>query len=420
MAERFNSAEVAYYFERFGFRPRQIGTNPHHDLGIIVVIPSYKEPGLPAALDSLWSAERPDCAVEIIVVINSSEGEAPDVLAANARSYAESLAFIQQHQDPRFQIHLLNCPDLPLKKAGVGLARKIGMDEALRRFDSLNTSKGVIACFDADCLCDPNYFRAIENWFADPAKTGCAIYFEHPLAGPEPPAIYEAIQLYELHLRCHLQGLRLAGFPHAFHTIGSSMAVRADVYRKQGGMNKRQAGEDFYFLHKIIPLGGFGDLVETRVIASPRSSNRVPFGTGRAVGDYLAGRPLTTYARQSYLDLRDLFRAVESIHAQNQLPALPASITAFLVQEQFELALKELRTNSATLINFRKRFFTWFDGFQAMKFLHFARDNFYPNQPVQLESSALHKLMTGDDLPAQPMDQLLRFRAWERSHPRFL
>ena len=33
---------------------------------------------------------------------------------------------------------------------GVGLARKIGMDEACYRFHKVRRSRGIIACFDAD------------------------------------------------------------------------------------------------------------------------------------------------------------------------------------------------------------------------------------------------------------------------------
>ena len=41
------------------------------------------------------------------------------------------------------------------------------------------------------------------------------------------------------------------GYPDSIYTIGSAFAVRAEAYMKQGGMNRRQAGEDFYFLYKL-------------------------------------------------------------------------------------------------------------------------------------------------------------------------
>jgi len=39
--------------------------------------------------------------------------------------------------------------------------------------------------------------------------------------------VYGAIAAYELHLRYYVQALRYAGFPHAHHTVGSCLAVRA-------------------------------------------------------------------------------------------------------------------------------------------------------------------------------------------------
>ena len=41
---------------------------------------------------------------------------------------------------------------------GVGLARKTGMDEAVRRFDIINNPEGVILSLDADCTVEHNYF----------------------------------------------------------------------------------------------------------------------------------------------------------------------------------------------------------------------------------------------------------------------
>ncbi|MEZ4848575.1 MAG: hypothetical protein R3B93_08135 [Bacteroidia bacterium] len=76
---------------------------------------------------------------------------------------------------------------------------------------------------------------------------------------------------------------------HAFHCVGSSMAVRSIAYQKRGGMNRRKAGEDFYFLQKFIAEGTLAELSTTKVIPSPRASEKVPFGTGRAIKK-LAGK----------------------------------------------------------------------------------------------------------------------------------
>ncbi len=258
---RRHAISVEHYFKRFGFCERQIPAPPHPDLGLVVVIPCFNEPDLSASLESLRACDRPGCTTEVIVVVNSRAGSSTDILARNEATLQETARWISLKSDPKLTFHLLRFPELPRKQGGVGLARKIGMDEALRRFGDVGRPRGAIVCFDADCVCDRNYLTSIEEHFRrHPRSPGCSIYFEHPLVGPFQPQVYTAITLYELHLRYYVQALRWAGFPYAYHTIGSSMAARADAYQRQGGMNKRQAGEDFYFLQKIVSLGGFTEL----------------------------------------------------------------------------------------------------------------------------------------------------------------
>jgi hypothetical protein len=210
------------------------------------------------------------------------------------------------------------------------------------------------------------------------------------------------------------------------------MAVRAGAYQKQGGMNKRQAGEDFYFLHKIIPLGGFTNLNTTRVIPSPRASDRVPFGTGRAVGTYLAGEPLSTYPLAAFRDLEVLFASVDRLTGDADCTArkgfrdggtflrgagesFSPALREFLDKEDFDQALAEMTSNSASRGAFRKRFNAWFDGFRTMKFVHHARDYFYGPGRIEQEPAGL-LAWRGVPLRGAPsLRQLLqRFRELDR------
>ncbi|HXT40817.1 MAG TPA: hypothetical protein VN887_12460 [Candidatus Angelobacter sp.] len=388
--------ETEYYFQRFGFCQRQIPAAPRSELGIVVVIPCYNEPDLIGCLESLWRCERPGCSVEVILVVNSPAGCAGEAVAQNRATRKDADEWIGRHRDPDLEFHPVHFPELPPKQAGVGLARKIGMDEALRRFDEIGRMDGIIAGFDADCRCERNYLTAIEGHFWNGRLSpGCSIYFEHPLSGPFTPEVYEAVAAYELHLRYYVQALRFAGFPHAYHTVGSCMAVRAGAYRKQGGMNKRKAGEDFYFLHKIIPLGGFSDLTGTTVHPSPRPSDRVPFGTGMAVSRFLIERKIKTYPLEAFFDLKLLFDHVEENCRAGKVGNIgvtkefPAPVRSFLEQQRFGVALAEMRANTASAAAFQKRFFLWFDGFRAMKFIHHARDHFYGPGSVEEQAGRL-------------------------------
>jgi hypothetical protein len=166
------------------------------------------------------------------------------------------------------------------------------------------------------------------------------------------------------------------------------MAVRARAYMDQGGMNRRQAGEDFYFLHKLIPLGGFIELNSTAVYPSPRPSNRVPFGTGRAVSEWLQKPGTRTYPLQAFDDLRVFLQSVPALQRSIVEP-MPESIRTFLAEQNFDETLYEIRKHTTTPAAFTKRFFRWFDGFRAMKFVHNARDGFYGDEDIAIAAGKL-------------------------------
>src|SRR5580765_8155479 len=154
--------ETDLYFRRFGYCARLIPAPPEPDLGIVVVIPCFNEPDLIGSLESLWLCERPECSVEVMVVVNSPDGCAEEIRCQTQATLKIGAEWIAQHRDERLTFHTLPFPGLPAKQAGVGLARKIGMDEALWRFDDVGRTEGIIAGYDADCRCETNYLTALE------------------------------------------------------------------------------------------------------------------------------------------------------------------------------------------------------------------------------------------------------------------
>ncbi len=382
------------YLHKYAKRLRLIRERPHPDLGLVVVIPSACEAHLDSALNALYSCELPDCAVEIIIVVNGAENTGPECSARNKKSLELCERWKQQHDRPEFKVFAIAELELPPRRAGVGLARKIGMDEAVRRFEDLNRHEGIIACFDADSTCAPNYLRALHWHFHEHPKTpGCSIRFAHPTFGTEySPHHYLGISYYELHLRYYNQALRACGFPHAYHTVGSSMAVRSSAYQKQGGMNTRKAGEDFYFLHKIIALGHFTELNDTLIIPSARSSDRVPFGTGRSIGDFIkkGQSSFFTYNLQAFKYLHLFFKQLPEFYILEEAKleklggVLPYILLDFLSAYFFEERIAEIKANSRGFHSFEKRFYRWFNAFMVLKFVHFVRDNAHPNTRVEL------------------------------------
>jgi hypothetical protein len=401
------------YSKRFGFIQPTIIEKPNNNLGLIVVIPCHYEPNIEKCLNSILKCKLPPISVEVIVVINASENAEKNVIEQNKITAAHVRDFSERYSTTQFRFFLIEQNSLPHKLAGVGLARKIGMDEAASRFSAVKNTQGIILCYDADCTCKENYLVEAYHFFCEHSSCNAAsVYFEHPLYGKEfNVEVYEAITAYELHLRYYRQALLFTGFPFANHTIGSCMAVRAGAYMLQGGMNKRKAGEDFYFLHKHIPLGNFGEINTTCVYPSPRSSNRVPFGTGRAVGEYLKkSSSYFTYNLNSFIDLQFFFLCVKAFNFSYK--NFPATLKAFVTEQEWNEKINEFRKNSASDNVLLHRFWCWFDAFKILKFVHFTRDNFYADIPIKDASVALlHKKGIKTEMAEDIKYLLVKYRA---------
>jgi glycosyltransferase involved in cell wall biosynthesis len=424
------------YLLKAGLREALVEPAPHPGLKISVTIPVYNESGLERCLDSLFqcgsgrsgSGVHADAGfhAEVLVFINAPADSPAEILQQNQATLEEARRWIAEHPHPFIDFHVWLDHSFGKKEAGVGTSRKILMDEAVRRFNTLERPGGIIASLDADAVVRPDYLEALVDHFGSGSAggsaggfeggssggpsggslpDGCSIRFEHPLteseaSGPEKygPGVYGAITQYELHLRYYIQSIRFTGYPYAYQTVGSAFAVRADIYCKEGGMNRRQAGEDFYFIQKVAQRGNFSQCNATCVVPSPRPSDRVPFGTGAMVRHLHTGEGvLKTYNQQPFGMLRNFFRLINhpDFHSgYSPLPEdLPLPLSAFLEQQQFEAALKEIRANSASMEALRNRFWRWFNMFRIMKFLHFSRERGYPDIPVgEAASELLRKL----------------------------
>lgn len=397
----------------------KIKESPAKDLSMIVVIPSYNEPDLLDSLKSLAECNKAQGSVEVIVVFNAAENADGKILNLHEESCKSCKSWTEKHSPNWLKFHFLMENDLSKKHAGVGLARKIGMDEAAQRLFDVGNAIAPIVCFDADSRCESNYLLEVESHFQNnPSISACSIYFEHPLSGSDfPKEVYEAIQYYELHLRYYKQALQFANAPFAFHTIGSSMAVRAKDYCRQGGMNKRKAGEDFYFLQKFIELGTYSEINTTTVYPSPRSSNRVPFGTGRAVAQHLSQEKniCKSYHIKSFFILKDFFGMLPVFYEnQKKLPSV--ELLEFLGgREVFRGKIAGIKNQSSSSNAFVKRFFRWFNAFKALKFIHFLRDEYFGEMPIVEAALELEKLNGKQNLSMNLQDVLQRYRAYDKN-----
>ncbi len=345
---------------------------------LFVVIPCYNEPDVVGALQSIAQCDIPTSTITIIVVVNESEVATEDVLKCNQKSIADINNW-EVTKPAWIQIIYKHAKQVPKKIAGVGHARKIGMDLA---YDlSVNKKETIISCFDADCRCSKNYLNEVfEAFSTHPKHDVASIYFEHDSKQGD------AIVDYELFLRYHVQGLRFAGYPYAYQTIGSSMAVRANTYKEFGGMNLRKAGEDFYFLHKIIPYRNFLEINTCTVFPSARKSDRVPFGTGHAVAKQNASicKTYYTYHPAIYAQIKKLITTIEASTLIDGIDPkqIPSEINTFLANENFAHAVQQIQKQSKSDTLFHQNIYRWLNGFRMLKLVHYLRDMSFTNIPI--------------------------------------
>ncbi len=383
----------------------------------VVVIPAYAEKNMllptlaslarnmPASLDYSF----------ILCVINNKKNSPEEVKINNQQTlkYLQALVkktslgdrnlnqdskdIMQLIADSRLRLGYIDASsegqEIPEEEGGVGMARKIGMDKALSLLSECCSLKKNILSLDADTLVQSNYLAAIKDCFINKVKTAVIAYEHQEPADDEERA---AIYCYEIFLRYWILGLKYAKSPYAFHSIGSAMACSTNAYLDVRGMNRREAGEDFYFLNKLAKVGKINYAKKTCVFPSARASLRVPFGTGKRIQRFL------THEQEEYVlydpqifailanwlllmekpfpfDANDIIKNAELIH-----PLL----ASFLSDCSFEQAWTKIRLNAKDEHALIKHFHCWFDGFKTLKLINYLSREFYPpiNMFAALES----------------------------------
>ncbi|HKI89492.1 MAG TPA: glycosyltransferase family 2 protein [Draconibacterium sp.] len=372
---------------------------PHVNVEIIVVIPCFYEPDIVQTLESLKTCNWPGHKVEVIVLINHSEIAGKEVQQQNRKTKTELDKWIANNKNEQIQFFAVGPVALKKKWAGAGLARKSGMDEAVLRFQQINKPGGIIVSLDADTLVAENYLVEIEKYFAEnPKIVGATIAFQHQTEGLAPKHL-QGIRLYEKYMVYYKKAIGFTGYPFPMFTVGSAFAVTAAAYVKRGGMNRRQAGEDFYFLQNLVQLGKVGEITTTRVFPSARLSDRVPFGTGPILRKWMNDEEdLTlTFHFQAFADLKKFFDICEKLYKvtkeeyEQLVSEMPSPVAEFLQKDNFWEELNDVNQNCAIMKTFQTRFFQKFNAFKILKFLNFVHEHFYEKASLDEQVDSLEK-----------------------------
>jgi hypothetical protein len=278
---------------------------------------------------------------------------------------------------------------------GVGLARKLGADLAVRLWARGQIACSQIACSDADATLPPDYFaRLVRAAAAQPSSPALLWPFQHVPGGD--PTLDEATLLYEISLRYYVLGLAAAGSPYAYQSVGSSLCVDARAYVSVRGFPKRAAAEDFYLLDKLAKLGKLRRLSGAPLRLRARLSERVPFGTGRRTREIAElARPredFELYSPALFAALRTVLAGLDAFASSRVPSALRSTIEASSTElvEPTLAALESLKVFAALDAAAtaapagpvrRRRVHTWFDALRTLRFMHLVRDACAPSLP---------------------------------------
>ena len=374
----------------------------------VVVIPAYAEKeNLFTTLSSLAANSDESLKRTLVICVVNNKAHAPasdkgnnrqtiDIL--NALIGGQSFPDLQPGDDLLFALQKisesplrLGCIDAstpgletPVHAGGVGMARKIGMDAALRVLENSVNEPRLIICLDADTIVRPDYLTSVRTAMSSrKAQTGI-VFYEHRMPADETGK--RAICLYEIFLRYWVLGLKYARSPFAFHSIGSTIVATADAYLAVRGMNRREAGEDFYFLNKLAKIGPICRIHETIVYPSARVSARVPFGTGAAVGkisgDESSGHdlydPRVFFILKKWIDMMQQSFSLSETWILERARDIDPGLESFLTLRGFPSVWPKIRRNVKDQKTCERHFHGWFDGFETLKLVNFLTREFYP------------------------------------------
>jgi hypothetical protein len=344
----------------------------------------------------------------IILVVNQPVSQIDSVLnetlaKAAKDKLANSILVIDRFSDGK-------CID---DKHGVGLARKIGCDAACQLIAQGIISSQWIHTSDADVSWPHDYFTATAKLHSYAA----VIYpFTHQ---PRSGVSGLPIALYELSLRYYVAGLKYAGSPYSYHSVGSTLAINVNNYAMVRGFPKRSAGEDFHILNKLCKTGDIASLQAPVITIFDRDSNRTPFGTGPAVSklsamqdateEYLYYHPQCFELLKTWLDftpsLFDLGNTEKVITTLKKTlkPVLVKALLFAKIEQQLNHCFKQAKTNQG----FVKQLNDGFDALTTLRLIHYLRDHQYPSIDVK-ELLTLNTWFTlalnGDHEQKNPLD----------------
>ena len=337
----------------------------------IVSIPCYDEYDyIFQTLESINKQSRLlDDALVSIVVNNSDEEQSKRVIKNNDKTY-KKLVDTSYNFDMMLIDAYSNGRAIPEKEAGVGMARKISVDMSLH----FSSNDSVICFIDADSILDEHYLKTISHSQIKNKWHGATVNFSHL---KDDPKTIKLIEDYEYFLKYNSSKMKECGSPYYHIPLGSTMVCRTSAYVSVGGMNKKKAAEDFYFLQDLQKFRDIYSIEDILIHPSSRSSDRCYLGTSTRMKKCLDGDlniPDLHYSEESYKILRSWIGVAlksknnTSSDVLEQCKEIHEGLPEFLIQYNFKKAWDGI-IEAPSDNHFTMQFHRWFDAFKTFKLL---------------------------------------------------
>jgi hypothetical protein len=374
------------YLQKHAVMAPQILEAPHPQLRLVVVTTYLLDTILKTFVEEISHLREPQGAVEVICI--SNQGDFQDIQTFLGEKNRE----LGQGEAPRsLRFYTIQAPAESEPQAGGGLLLKLGMDEAIHRFELAGQTDGIILVVDDGKVCPPDLLEKVQQEFQQRPKVqtiGIKTLYEQ---SPNDPVLSVGKLFVDLSERMFVTGLKFCEHPYAFPMMEIAFAVRASAYQEQAGMSKRKLRPTFDFLQKFVELGTHHHCLTTQVQSRWISTNIPDFEIGNAIWKYSI-KPDDRYPvfhAESYIALKNGLKGCQSWFSlsesqlQSAVSGFPKGFREFMEAEGFVAKVLEMKRYTTNAEAFAKRFFRWFNSLKTLQYFHYCRDNFWPDQPIE-------------------------------------
>ena len=306
----------------------------------------------------------------VVIIINNSKDACAKIIQNNQDTYDKIV-----NSSYNFEFIVIDCfsndYSLPNKSAGVGLARKIGMDYCI---DFSNTNS-LFFSIDADTIISSNYLKIIIENYIREKFAAAVINFKHQKN--DNLIINRAIIKYENLLKDIAENIKKTGSIYGFVSMGSDIVCSMKAYVSIGGMPPKKATEDFYFLQKLAKYQKIYTIDEILVYPSSRAEQRIYLGTGFRMNNIDNKNIFNDLYidPNAYVDLKRLYHIIDSNWNQKSSEIMSSiaknnsKLYQYLNTNNFIEAFDCIQKNSLNKKQLLNQFHRWFDNFKIYKFL---------------------------------------------------